>query len=57
MYINSQCAPCISGTEKNPDAAILINYDDDDYSQGCGQGKEVFRALKKDDIRQPFLMR
>ena len=27
-------AQCIIGTEKYPDAAILINYDDDDYNQG-----------------------
>ena len=27
-------AQCIIGTEKNPDNAILLNYDDDDYSQG-----------------------
>ena len=28
------CAQCFIGTEKQPDAGILLNYDDDDYSQG-----------------------
>ena len=35
------------GTEKYTDAAILLNYDDDDYRQGYGQIKEVFRASTK----------
>ena len=39
---------------KNPDSAILLNYDDDDYSQGYGQIKETFRALTKDDFLKPF---
>ena len=26
----------VIGTEKNPDFAILLNYDDDVYSQACG---------------------
>ena len=46
-------AQCIIGTEKNPDAGILLNYNDDDYSQGYGQIKEAFRAVTKDDILQP----
>ena len=46
---------CIIGTEKYPDAAILLNYDDDDYSQGYHQIKEAFRALTKDDIVQPYI--
>ena len=37
-------AQCVIGTEKYPDAAILLNYDDDDYSQGYHQIKEAFRA-------------
>ena len=41
--------------EKYPDAGILINYDDDDYSQGYSQIKEAFRALTKDDILQPCI--
>ena len=46
-------AQCIIGTEKYPDAGILLIYDDDDYSQGYHQIKEAFRALTKDDILQP----
>ena len=48
-------AQCIIGTEKDPDAGILLNYDDDDYSQGYHQIKEAFRALTKDDILQPYI--
>ena len=33
-------AQCIIGTENYPDAGILINYDDDDYSQGYHQIKK-----------------
>ena len=32
-------AQCIIGTEKYPDSSTLLNYDDDDYSQGYGQIK------------------
>ena len=46
---------CIIGTEKYPDSAILLNFDDDDYSQGYGQIKEAFRALTKDNIPQPYI--
>ena len=48
-------AQCIIGTEKYPDSAILLNYDDDDYSQGYGQIKEAFRALTKDDVPNPYI--
>ena len=37
-------AQCIIGSEKHPAAGILLNYDDDDYSQGYSQIKEIFRA-------------
>ena len=47
-------AKCIIGTEKYPDAGIMLNNDDDDYSQGYALTKEVFRALTKDDILQPY---
>ena len=40
-------AQCIIGTEKYPDSGILLNYNDDGYSQGYGQIKEAFKALKK----------
>ena len=48
-------AQCLIGTEKYPDSAILLNYNDDDYSQGYGQIKEAFKALTKDDILQPYI--
>ena len=48
-------AQCVIGTEKNPDLGILLNYDDEDYSQGCSQIKEAFKALTKDDIHQPYI--
>ena len=48
-------AQCIIGTEKKPDAGILLNYDDDDFYQGFSQPKENFRASQKDDILQPFI--
>ena len=48
-------AQTIIGTERYPDSAILLNYDDDDYSQGYGQIKEAFKALTKDDILQPYI--
>ena len=48
-------AQCIIGTERYPDSAILLNYEDDDYSQGYGQIKEAFRALTKDNILQPYI--
>ena len=37
-------AQVIIGTERYPDSAILLNYDEDDYSQGYGQIKQAFRA-------------
>ena len=48
-------AQVVIGTERYPDTAILLNYDDDNYSQGYGQIKEAFRALTKDDILQIFI--
>ena len=48
-------AQCIIGTEKYPDAGILLIYDDDDYSQGYHQIIEAFRALTKDDVIQPYI--
>ena len=48
-------AQCIIGTEKYPDAGILLNYNDDEYSQGYHQIKEAFKALTKDDILQPYV--
>ena len=34
---------------------MLLNYDDDDYSQGYHQIKEAFKALTKDNILQPYI--
>ena len=48
-------AQCVIGTEKYPVSAILLNYDDDNFRQGYGQIKDVFRALTKDDILKPCL--
>ena len=48
-------AQCIIGTEKHPDSAILLNYGDDSFCQGYGQIKEAFKALTKDNIRQPYI--
>ena len=48
-------AQAIIGTERYPDSAILLNYDDDYYSQGYGQIKEAFKALTKDNILQPYI--
>ena len=48
-------AQCIIGTEKYPDNGILLNYNDDDYSQGYGQIKEAFKALTKDNLLQPYI--
>ena len=48
-------AQVIIGTERYPDSGILLNYDDDNYSQGYGQIKEAFRALTKDDILKPYI--
>ena len=48
-------AQCNIGTEKYPDAAILLNCDDDDYSQGYHQNKEALKALTKYDILQPYI--
>ena len=47
-------AQVVIGTERYPDSAILLNYEDDNYSQGYGQIKEAFRALTKDDILKPY---
>ena len=48
-------AQCLIPTEKYLDARILLNNNDDDYSQGFGQIKEVFKALTKDDMLKPYI--
>ena len=47
-------AQCIIGAEKYLDSAILLNYNDDDYSQGYGLIKQAFEGLTKDDILEPY---
>ena len=37
------------------DSGILLNYNDDDYSQGYGQIKEAFKALTKDNFLQQYI--
>ena len=48
-------AQVVIGTERYPDSGILLNYDDDDYSQGYGQIKEAFKTLTKDNILHPYI--
>ena len=48
-------AQCIIGTEKYPDSGNLLNYNDDDYSQGFGQIEEASKALVKENILQPYI--
>ena len=48
-------AQCIIGTEKYPDAGILLNYDGDNYSQGYDQIKQVCKALIKNDLLEPVI--
>ena len=48
-------AQVVIGTERYLDSAILLNYEDDDYSQGYSQIKEAFKSLTKDDILQPYI--
>ena len=61
LIIDSFCrmhgasAQCLFGAENYLDAGILLNYDDNDYSQRYRQIKEAFRALWKDDILQPYI--
>ena len=48
-------AQCIIGTRKYPDSAFLLNYDDNDNSQGYGQINETFKALTKDDVLRLYI--
>ena len=49
-------AQAIFGTENYPDAVILLNNDEDVYSQGCHQIKEAFRVLTRDDLLRPYIV-
>ena len=61
MYNDTFCklpvvvGQCFIGTEKYRDAGIWLNYDVDDYSQRYHQDKELFKALTKDDLLQPYI--
>ena len=48
-------AQCIISPENYPDSAIFLNYDEYDYNQGFGLIEEAFKALKKDDILEPYI--
>ena len=48
-------AQCIIGTEKYPDSAILLNYNDDDYNQGYGLIKQAFKDLTEDNIHESYI--
>ena len=48
-------AQCLIGRGKYSDGGVIVNYDADDYSQGYSQINEVFRALTKHDIFQPYI--
>ena len=48
-------AQCILGAKKYLVAAILLNYNDDNYSQRYHQSKDGFKVLTKDDILQPYI--
>ena len=47
-------AQCIIGNRKYPDVGILLNYCDDDYSQGYHQIKEALKALREYDTLQTY---
>ena len=46
-------AKCVIWTENYTDAGILLNYDDDCYSQGYGHIEEAFRTFTKGNIFKP----
>ena len=48
-------AQVVIGTERYPESGNLLNYDDDDHSQGYGQIKEAFKTLTKDKILHPYI--
>ena len=48
-------AQCFIRTEKYPGSGILINYNDDEYSQGYGQIKEAFKAITRVNLLQQYI--
>ena len=55
IRIPVKSAQVLIGTERYPDTGILLNYDDDNYSEGYGQIKETFRSPTQDSILQPYI--
>ena len=47
-------AQVVIGTENYPERGILLNYNDDNYSQGYRQIKESFKAPTEDEYLQTF---
>ena len=48
-------AQVVIGTGMYPDTDNLLNYSDDDYSQGYDQIKEAFKALTENNILNPYI--
>ena len=48
-------AQVVIGSQTNPNFAVLLNYNNDCYSQGYGQIKEAFKAVTKDNILQRYI--
>ena len=48
-------AQCFIGSEKYSDVGLVLNYEDDDFSQGYNQIKQAFKAVTEDDTLQPFI--
>ena len=46
---------CHISTGKNPDSAILLNYDDDYCSQGYDQVERAFKVSSQDSILTPYI--
>ena len=48
-------AQCIIGVGKNLESGLLINYDNDEYSQGYEQINEASRALTQDETLERYI--
>ena len=48
-------AQCLIGTGKHPDVGIILNYSDEDCSEGYSYFMEAFKVLTKDNILQPLI--
>ena len=47
-------AHVLIGKKRCPDNSLLLDYNDDKFSQGYEQRKEAFKASTQDDILQPY---